>query len=100
MERFYKMIQEKQPVLVAFYADWCPHCQRMHPVIDQLKERTGGKFTVTKYDVDDQENNQLLKYYQVHAVPTMIIFKDGAQVWRQSGVMSPGHLDKIIKQHI
>lgn len=85
MEKFYELIKGEKPVFVEFFASWCPHCQRMMPVMEELKNRVQRKMTVLQYDIDDPEYRRLVEYYRVQSVPTMMVFKAGEQLWRQSG---------------
>lgn len=70
-------------VLVEFYASWCPHCQRMMPVVAQLKELLSGKVDVYQFDID--EYSDLASQEKADSVPTFIIYKDGEEKWRESG---------------
>lgn len=72
-------------VLVEFYASWCPHCQRMMPVVEQVKELLEGKARVVQYDID--KNTALAQKLQVESVPTFIVYRDGQEAWRESGEM-------------
>lgn len=81
-------------VLVEFYATWCPHCRRMMPVIDQIKEMLDG--TVDIYQLDIDRNQQIADVERVTSTPTFIIYRDGKAVWRESGEMDgQALLDKI-----
>ena len=82
-----EVINSSKVVLVEFFASWCPHCQRMMPVVAEVKEKLGDRASVYQFDVDQyptltEENN-------VEAYPTFIVYKDGHEVWRSSGEM-PG----------
>lgn len=85
MEKFYELIKGEKPVFVEFFASWCPHCQRMMPVMEELKNKVQRKMTVLQYDIDNPEYRRLAEYYRVQSVPTMMMFKAGEQLWRQSG---------------
>ncbi len=85
-------------VLVEFFATWCPHCQRMTPVIDQIKERLGGAVNVYQIDID--QNPKLVEAEQVESLPTFIIYKDGDQRWRGSGEMEGQVLLSKIESYI
>lgn len=78
-----KTISQAPVVLMEFYADWCPHCQRMMPVVAQVKELLGGGVPVVQLDIDD--NNDEANAAEVESVPTFIVYKDGTEVWRHSG---------------
>ncbi len=80
----YKNLIESAPVvLVEFYASWCPHCQRMMPVVAQVKERIAGRAEIKQIDID--ENNDIADELGVKTVPTFIVYKNGREQWRQSG---------------
>lgn len=70
-------------VLVEFYATWCPHCRRMMPVVEQLKELVGKSVPVIRLDID--ENEESADEAKVNSVPTFIVYRDGREVWRHSG---------------
>lgn len=78
---------DKGVVLVEMYASWCPHCQRMMPVVADVKAMMAGKANVYQFDVD--KFKELADQLQVQSIPTFIIYKDGEEQWRQSGEM-PG----------
>lgn len=69
--------------MVEFFASWCPHCQRMMPVVEQVKELLDGVVDVYQFDID--ENEESAKAEDVNGIPTFIVYKNGKEVWRQSG---------------
>lgn len=69
--------------LVEFYASWCPHCQAMMPVVEQVKELVEGRAAVHQFDID--ENSELADDQGVKSVPTFILYDDSREVWRHSG---------------
>ena len=81
------VINSSKVVLVEFYASWCPHCQRMMPVVAQIKELLQGKVDVYQFDID--EYSELASQEQADSVPTFIVYNNGREQWRQSGEM-PG----------
>ena len=86
MDRFKETIQSPKPVLVDFYAEWCGPCQMMKPRLLDVAERMGEKAKVVEIDVDREK--ELAERYRIQSVPTFIIFKNGEQLWRQSGAIS------------
>ena len=94
MNAFQQLIQKDQPVLVDFFATWCGPCQMLAPILKQVKESLGERITIIKIDVD--KNQAIAAQYQVRGIPTMLLFQNGKQLWRQSGVVSKEELIKII----
>lgn len=88
MNDFNEHIQGSKPVVVDFFAEWCGPCKMMPPVLKQVKDTIGDRATILKMDID--KNPSFASKYDVQAVPTLIIFKDGNIVWRKSGV-TPAH---------
>ncbi len=80
-----QIINSKDVVLVEFYASWCPHCKRMMPVVEQIKELLAGQVDVYQFDID--ENQALADSQQVQSIPTFIVYRNGEEQWRQSGEM-------------
>jgi len=91
---FDTIIQSEKPVLIDFFATWCGPCKTLAPILKQVKDNLGDRITIIKIDVD--KNQQLASQYQVRGVPTMILFQNGKQLWRQSGVLSKEEIIKII----
>ena len=97
MSTFSEIINKEQPVLVDFFATWCGPCQTLAPILKQVKDELGDLVSVIKIDVD--KNQAIAAQFQVRGVPTLLLFKNGQQVWRQSGVLSKNDLISIIKQY-
>ncbi len=95
--KFSEIINDNKPVLVDFFATWCGPCKTLGPILDTVKAELGDAIKIIKIDVD--KNQPLAAEYQVRGVPTMILFKAGKQVWRQSGVLQKHELVQIIQSH-
>lgn len=91
---FNEIINQQVPVLVDFYADWCGPCKNMAPVLKQLKSELKDAVSIIKINVDT--NQTLAAKYQVQGVPTFIVFKNGQQTWRQSGMQTVQQLKQVI----
>lgn len=96
MEKFCELIKGKEPVFVLFYATWCPHCHKMLPIVEKLKGHKG--LHVVKFDIDDERNKMLLNYFQVQAVPLMMIYSEGEQLWKWNGEIEETELMQTLKR--
>lgn len=85
-ETFEDLIHSEKPVLVDFYATWCGPCQMLGPILKEVKDKLGDRVAIIKIDVD--KNQAVASHYRVKGVPTMMLFQNGKQLWRQSGVLS------------
>ena len=82
-----EVINSNKVVLVEFFASWCPHCQRMMPVVEEVRERLGDRASVYQFDVDKYPH--LTEENNVESYPTFIVYSGGQEVWRSAGEM-PG----------
>jgi thioredoxin 1 len=94
---FETLIQSQKPVLIDFFATWCGPCKTVSPILQQLKERLADNVTIIKIDID--KNPALTKRFKIQSVPTLMLFKNGKTLWRQSGVVPLTNLESIIKQY-
>jgi len=94
MASFNQLINQKIPVLVDFKADWCGPCKMMTPILKEVKKQLKDSVAIIKIDVD--KNPAVAAKYQIKGVPTLMIFKESKQVWKQSGVVQANQLIEII----
>ena len=90
---------KKTPVtLVEFYASWCPHCQRMMPVVEQVKELLSNSVNIIQLDID--QNQESANSNKVESIPTFIIYKDGKEQWRHSGEIDGNDLLNKVQSYL
>ena len=97
METFNEIINADNPVLIDFYATWCGPCKTMHPIIEAIGREVQGRARVLKIDVD--KNPALAARYQIQAVPTLMIFKNGNPVWKHPGGLDKQNLKRTLLAH-
>jgi thioredoxin 1 len=98
MSKFQELLQSNKPILVDFSAEWCGPCKQLAPILKQVASEIGDKATIIKVDVD--KNQQAAAHFHIQSVPTLILFKSGKQLWRQSGVVPKQMLIQIINQYV
>jgi thioredoxin 1 len=96
MSSFSSLINSDKPVLIDFFAEWCGPCKTMSPILKETKSKLGDKITIIKIDID--KNPELAAAYQVRSVPTLMIFKNGKQLWKQSGIVPSNELVNLFNQ--
>lgn len=98
MSKFNEIINSDKPVLIDFSAEWCQPCKMMPPILKDVKKQLGDKIRILKIDVD--KNPAIAQKHQIQSVPTMMVFKNGNIVFRQSGVMQDGQITQMLQQFI
>ena len=94
---FNSIIQSDKPVLIDFFAEWCGPCKTMAPILKEVKDKLGDSAQIIKIDVD--KNPQLSAKFGIRSVPTLMIFKSGKEMWKQSGVFPSNQLVNLINQY-
>jgi len=97
-QSFNNIINSDTPILIDFFADWCGPCKILAPILKDVKAELGDLIKIIKIDVD--KNQELSAKYQVRGVPTMMLFKNGKQLWRQSGVVEKNNIISVIKANL
>ena len=98
MGKFDEMINSTTPTLVDFYATWCGPCKMMSPLLEQVASEMGDETKIIKVDID--KNRDAAAQYGIRSVPTLILFKEGEIVWRQSGLPPKNLITESIKKFI
>lgn len=96
--KFKEIINSNQLILVDFYADWCGPCKMMSPILQEVKGIIKDDVKIIKINVDQHQD--LASHFMVRGVPTLMLFKSGKMLWRQSGVLSTKDLVVIIQNQL
>ncbi|MGZ5291974.1 MAG: thioredoxin [Actinomycetota bacterium] len=92
------VLQADTPVLVDFWAEWCVPCHMVSPVVEEIGRDKGDRLRVAKLNID--ENPEITRKYGVMSIPTLMLFKDGAEAARVVGARGKDALLKEIDPHI
>jgi len=98
MSKFGELISTQVPVLIDFYTDWNESSILMHPVIRDVAAALGDKAKVIKIDVD--KNQELADALRIKGLPTLMIYKEGQMIWRQSGELDANTIIGLVQEHI
>lgn len=94
-QNFDEAIKADKPVLVDFWAEWCAPCRMFGPIFEKAAEKLDGEAVFAKVNVDESE--ALALKYSVMSIPTVILFKNGAEVARRTGALSLGEIAGLLK---
>jgi thioredoxin 1 len=97
MSKFDELINGEQPVLVDFSAEWCGPCKALAPILSEVSKELNGKARIIKVDID--KNPQAASHYGIRSVPTLLLFRKGSVLWKQSGVIPAKQLLEMISKH-
>ena len=98
-ENFHEIVMGSEiPVLVDFWASWCGPCKMVAPVMDQLSEEFEGKAKIVKVDI--YENGELALEYGVMSIPTVIVFKDGAEADKVIGAYPKAKYAEMLEKQL
>ena len=98
MSKFGELINTQVPVLIDFYTEWNEPSVSMHPVIRDVAAALGDKAKVIKIDVD--KNQELADALRIKGLPTLMIYKQGQMVWRQSGELDANTIISLVQDQI
>lgn len=96
--RLKQALNDSAPTLIEFYADWCPHCRAMMPVVAELRERLGESAHIIQ--VEGEEHEEIMSRYGVESYPTWVLMKDGQEVWRGNGELPLEELEDMVKRFV
>jgi thioredoxin 1 len=88
------LLDSERPVLVEFFASWCPPCRRIAPVLDQLAQDYRGRAIFAKIDTD--ENPAVTATFGINALPTLVFFRGGRETDRMVGIQAPEKISRAL----
>ncbi len=103
VETFDKEVLEKShqyPILVDLWADWCPPCIVIAPILKKVIENSDIKIALAKLEVDEGKNMKIAGQYQVRGFPTILLIQNGEEKARFSGAQSQSFIEKFIDENI
>lgn len=93
-----KLVTSNDFVLADFYADWCEPCKWVEPIVDGVIRNFSGKIILQKIDIDKQPDTA--REHHILSVPTLVLFKNGKEVWRMRGFDTMPALIKIFEHFV
>ncbi len=93
--KYSEFIKSNTKVLIEFYAEWCGPCQTMGPIMEEVQGMVGEDVSIAQIDID--KNKEEAEAHHIEMVPTFIIYKNGQEAWRYSGLMTRGELMEKIE---
>ncbi|MDL2217421.1 thioredoxin [Christensenellaceae bacterium OttesenSCG-928-M15] len=97
-DNFDETLKSEQPVMVDFWATWCPPCRMIGPIIEELATEYKGKALVCKVDTDEQQ--ELAQRFSVMTIPTIMVFKNGEIVEKEIGAKPKQVFEEMLDKHI
>jgi len=94
---YHKLLTGNKLVLVDFNAKWCPPCKKMAPELDEISKQQSGKFNLLKLDVD--ENTLISKSMKIEALPVLILYKNGKEIWKHEGYLDKKSVMEILEKN-
>ncbi len=88
-----------QPVMVDFWADWCPPCRALTPVLERVIAHHAGRIRLAKVEVDEGANMKLAGRYSLRGFPTVLLFVEGEIVGRFASAQSERWVHEFIAEH-
>lgn len=93
-----EVLKSDKPVLVDFWAEWCPPCKALSPLIDELAGEMGEQLKIVKVNIDESPNTPTT--YGVRGIPTLMVFKNGQLSTTKVGGMTKADLDKWVREQV
>ncbi len=93
-------LESEIPVLVDFWADWCPPCTALTPVLERVVKSMDGKLKLVKVEVDEGDNMKLAGRYLLRGFPTVLLFSNGDELGRFSGAKQEHWVKHFIQEHL
>jgi len=98
MSKFGEIINTGVPVLISFYTDWNESSEGMHTIVRNVAAALGDKAKVIKIDIE--KNSELGEALRIKSVPTLMIYKNGQMVWRQSGILDANTIIDTVQEFV